>query len=73
MSLKNFFNNILKINCSLRIATKTGHQGILSLNVYGARQVELIGDFIYNNFSIALKRKYQKYLLIKNRPNKKKY
>ena len=70
-SLKIFLEENLKINCSIRTASKTGHKDIMSLNVYGARQVEMIGNFIYSNFNIALKRKYQKYLLIKNRPNKR--
>jgi intein-encoded DNA endonuclease-like protein len=70
-SIKKYLIENLSINCSIRVASKTGCQDILSLNIYGARQVELLGDFIYKDSSIFLGRKYNKYLLIKNRPNKR--
>lgn len=59
----------------------TGNEGYITQHkdttVYnlvfsGNRSVELIGDYLYKNATIYLERKYQKYLLVKNRSNKRK-
>lgn len=68
-SLKLEIENKLDINCCIRKHPKSPKINLLY--IYGGKQTEIFGDWLYKNATIYLKRKYDKYLLIKNRPNKR--
>jgi hypothetical protein len=70
-ALKDIIESRLDITCSLSKEIKGKAKNIRMLCIYGGKQAETFGDYIYKDSNIFLNRKYDKYLKIKNRPNKK--
>lgn len=68
--LKVVLEQVLNIHCCI-YKPKNCNQCISSLYIYGGKQAETFCSFVYQDATIFLQRKYDKYLLIKNRPNKR--